>query len=361
MVDSLLRLRYTASDPVAATTAMRAVLGSAEVATRAGGLSWDQVSLVDDGITISSIRSAGTGVRLRIRGASELLIVLLDDGEATLTTGGMRLRLIPGDLGLIPISADAELRWTEAGMQLFSIPPAPLARLLGVPRTAVRLHAPRIDPCSPELAEYFRRTAQLLTSSIFGTPEVYARDLVRANAIDALTAVTVELFELTNYSEDVSDRDGTVIRRSIAEMRAHLQEPIAIPEIAQAAGVSVRGLQMAFLRQLGVSPLLHLRQLRLEAARSALVDEASTGTTIADIARRFGYANSGRFSTHYRNEYGEAPSGTLQRIRSTHSPATSPGDPGAAEADLVQAGDRFDDTGVPGRSSDGRAVAVTKD
>lgn len=361
MVDSLLRLHYSASDPVAATSAMRAVLGSAEVETRGPGLNWDQVSLVDDGITISSIRSTGAGVRLRIRGASELLIVLIDEGIATLTTGGMRLRLGPGDLGLVPISADAELRWSEIGLQLFSIPPAPLARLLGVPRTAIRLHAPRIDPCSPELAEYFRRTAHLLTSSIFGTPEVYARDLVRANAIDALTAVTVELFELTNHSEDVSDRDATVIRRSIAEMRAHLQEPIAIPEIAQAAGVSVRGLQMAFLRQLGVSPLLHLRQLRLEAARSALVDEASAGTTIADIARRFGYANSGRFSTHYRNEYGEAPSGTLQRIRSTHSTASSPGDPNAAEADLVQAEDHYDDTGTPGPSGDGRAVAVTRD
>lgn len=361
MVDSLLRLHYTASDLVGATSAMRAVLGSAEVETRARGLNWDQVSLVDDGITISSIRSTGTGVRLRVRGASELLVVLVDEGEATLTTGGMRISLASGDLGLVPISADAELRWSGVALQLFSIPPAPLARLLGVPRTAVRLHEPRIDPCSPELAEYFRRTAQLLTSSIFGTPEVYARDLVRANAIDALTAVTVELFELSNRSEDASDRDGMVIRRSIAEMRAHLEEPIAIPEIAQAAGVSVRGLQMAFLRQLGVSPLLHLRQLRLEAARSALVDEATAGTTIADIARRFGYANSGRFSTHYRNEYGEAPSGTLQRIRSTHSPATAPGDPNAAEADLVQAEDRYDDTGTPGPSGDGRAVAVTQD
>lgn len=358
MVDSLLRLHYAATDPVAATGAMRAVLGSAEVATQRGGLAWEQISLVDDGITISSVRSTGDGVRLRLRAVSELVVLLVDSGEATLTTGGMRLPLGPDDLGLVPIGADAEVRWDGVQLQLFSIPTAPLARLLGVPRTAIRLHAPRIDPCSPELAEYFRRTTQLLTSAVFGTPEVYAKDLVRANTIDALTAVVVEAFELTNYSEDVSDRDGTVIRRAIAEMRAHLMEPLTMPEVADAAGVSIRGLQMAFQRQLDVSPLLHLRQLRLEAARSALVDEAAIGTTVADIARRFGYANSGRFSTHYRDEYGESPGGTLQRIRGTRSEASPPGRP-AAEADLIHAGPRY--AGVDSADPDDAGDAIPVD
>ena len=358
MVESLLRLQYSATDPIAATSAMRAVLGSARVATRAGTLFWEQVSLVDDGITISNIRSRGDGVRLSIPGASELLVVLVESGEATLTTGDMKLRLGTQDIGLIPISAHAELRWSSARLQLFAIPAAPLAHLLGVPKTEIRLRAPRIDPCSSELAEYFRRAAQLLTSDAFGTPGVYARDLIRANTIDLLTAVIVETFELTNQSEDASDRDGTIIRRAIAEMRAHLTEPITVPEIADAAGVSVRGLQMAFVRQLDVAPLLHLRQLRLEAARSALVDEAMVGTTIADIARRFGYANSGRFSTHYRNEYGEAPSATLHRIRGTESPASEPGEP-ADEADLITAEARYGSSGTPGRSeSEGLAVAA---
>ena len=356
MVETLLRLQYSATDTVAATTAMRAVLGAARVATRSGAVAWEQVSLVDDGVTVSSIQARGDGIRLHVPGAAELLVVLVEAGEATLITGGMRIRLGAEDLGLIPISADAELRWSAARLQLFAIPAAPLARLLGVPRSAVRLHAPRIDPCSPELAEYFRRTAQLLTSDAFGAPEVYARDLVRSATVDLLTAIIVEAFELTNRSEDASDRDGTIIRRAIAEMRAHLTEPITVPEIAEAAGVSVRGLQMAFIRQLDVAPLLHLRQLRLEAARSALVDEATVGTTIADIARRFGYANSGRFSTHYRDEYGEAPSATLHRIRGTGTPASSPDDDAAAEADLVQAEDRFGSGGTPGPDRSGGAA-----
>jgi AraC-like DNA-binding protein len=360
MVESLLRLQYSATDHIGATAAMRAVLGAARVSARAGHLAWEQVSLVDDGITISGIRSRGDDVRMHVPGASELVVVQVDAGEATLTTGGMETHLGVQDLGLIPIGAEAELRWSAAHLQLFALPAAPLARLLGVPRTAVSLHAPRIEPCSPELAEYFRRTAQLLTSDAFGTPEVYERDLVRATTVELLTAVVVEAFELTNRSEDASDRDGAVIRRAIAEMRAHLMEPITVPEIADAAGVSVRGLQMAFLRRLDVAPLLHLRQLRLEAARSALVEEATVGTTIADIARRFGYANSGRFSTHYRNEYGEAPSATLRRIRGTETPAADAVDEGVPEADLIHPEGRYGSTGTPG-PDDAGASAVPAD
>ena len=359
MVESLVRLQYSATDPIGATAAMRAVLGAASVTKRSGALAWEQISLVDDGITVSSIRSRGDHVRLAVPGASELVVVLVEDGEATLATGGMQTRLGVHDLGLIPISAEAELHWTAVRLQLFAIPAAPLARLLGVPRTAVRLHAPRIDPCSPELAEYFRRAARLLTSDTFGTPAVYARDLVRATTIELLTAVVIELFELTNRSEDDADRDSTIIRRAIAEMRAHLTEPITVPEVADAAGVSIRGLQMAFLRKLGVAPLLHLRLLRLEAARSALVEEATVGTTIADIARRFGYANSGRFSTHYRDEFGEAPSATLRRIRGTATPASAPGDPTAAEADLISTGARFGGGGAPGTEHAGTAAVDT--
>lgn len=357
MLESLLRLQTSAEDPVGATAAIRAVLGSARVSARGDALAWEQLSLVDDGITISRIRSSGDAVRLTIPGASELVVVQVDDGEAVLTTGDEQVRLRDGGLGLVPIGAEAEVRWTSAQLQLHLIPAAPLARLLGVPRTAVQLVAPRLEPCSPELGEYFRRTVRLLTSDVFGTPGVYDRDLVRAASIDLVTAVVVEAFVLTNRSEDASNRDSGVIRRAIAEMRSHLTEPLTVPEIAAAAGVSVRGLQMAFVRQLQVPPLLHLRQLRLEAARTALVEEATVGTTIAEIARRYGYANSGRFSTHYRDEYGEPPSATLRRIREPAGAAPTDGAP--SEAELIHADERHGASGIPGPGSDaGDAVAA---
>lgn len=315
MVDSLLRLTYSATDPVAATAAVRAALGSGEVWIDGRALRWEQVSLVDDGITVSSIQTEAEAARLAVPQAAELLVLAVHAGEVRLIVGDDSLVLRKHDLGLVPIGRRAELHWRRAHVDVFSIPPAPLARLLGVARNAVRLHAPRLDPASPALAEHFRHTARLLTARVFGTPEVYGRDLVRTHAIDALTAITVEAFELTNAGEDDTGQDAAVLRRALAHMRAHLVEPVSIPEVAHASGVSVRGLQMIFGRQLGVSPLLHLRQLRLEAAREELVRQASRGVTVAEIAHAYGYANTGRFSTHYRNEFGESPAVTLQRVR----------------------------------------------
>ena len=349
MVDSLLRLQYAATDAVGATAALRAVTGSAEVSAAGATMSWKQVSLVDDGITISRIEARGERVHVSVPRTSELLVVSVHAGSVQLRNGEFQLALGRGDLGLIPIDASADLHLDAAGFDLFSFPPAPLARLLGVPKHAVQLHAPRATPRTAALAEYFRRTAQLLTSSVFGEPEVYGRDLPRTHTIDLLAAVTVDAFELTNRSEDDTSRDMAVLRRAIAILRSHLAEPISIPEVAERAGVSVRGLQLIFHRQLGVSPLLHLRQLRLEAARQALLHPDADGVTVADIARRFGYANAGRFSSHYRDAYGESPASSIARIRS--NPMGTGAEVG--EADAVQRSSSTADSsavGTPGAS-----------
>lgn len=326
VVDSLLRLAYTGTDAVEATRAARAVLGSAEVTAHGPAVTWSQTSLVDDGISVSRVEVAGDSVQLAIARSAELVVVHVRGGSAQLRNGEHHVVLERGGLGLIPIGAQARLRLTRVQMDLIAFPPAPLARLLGVPKQAVQLHAPLAVPTSPELAEYWRRVAQLLTTEVFGIPEVYGSDLVRTHTIDLLTAVTVEAFELTNRSEDDTHRDLPVLRRALAELRAHLTDPVSIPEVATAAGVSVRGLQLIFQRQLGVSPLLHLRTLRLEAAHRALGDEAATGTTVAEIARRFGYSNSGRFSTHYRDTYGESPATRLQRARDRPRESARPDD-----------------------------------
>jgi AraC-like DNA-binding protein len=337
VAESLLRLTYSAADAAAATAAVRSVLGSAEVSMHGAALSWQQSSIVDDGISVSRVVVHGDHVRITVGRATELLVVRMRAGAVALQQGHDSTQLRGDDLGLVPIDAHAILHTSGAELELYAIPPAPLARLLSVPKHAVQLHAPRVRPRSLELAAYLGRVADLLTSSVFGVPEVYTRDMVRTHTIDTLTAVVVEAFELTNRSEDATDRDIAVLRRAIAELRQHLADPVSIPEIATAAGVSVRGLQLIFERQLGVSPLLHLRALRLEAAREALLGAPVSGTTVAEIARRFGYSNAGRFSTHYRDAYGESPAASIQRVR--RRPHRSSG---ASEADVVQ-GSGIDD------------------
>jgi AraC-like DNA-binding protein len=99
-----------------------------------------------------------------------------------------------------------------------------------------------------------------------------------------------------------------------AWMRAHLTEPVGIADIARAAGMSVRTLEMTFRRYRGCTPAQCLRQLRLEAAQRLLRNPHPT-LTVTGAAVETGFFHLGRFSASYKARFGESPSLTLKRAR----------------------------------------------
>jgi AraC-like DNA-binding protein len=90
---------------------------------------------------------------------------------------------------------------------------------------------------------------------------------------------------------------------------AHL--PIGPIEIAEAAHLSVRGLQVAFQRLLGTTPLAYLRDVRLDRVRTDLRLADPARATVAEIARAWGFAHLGRFSAAYAARFDQYPSETL--------------------------------------------------
>lgn len=89
-------------------------------------------------------------------------------------------------------------------------------------------------------------------------------------------------------------------------------------ELAARAGVSLRTVERAFLRT-GITPLDHLRQVRLNRARTILAGPVKN-VTVAHVAAAVGYTHLGRFAEEYRRHVGELPSQTLARGRSSGSP-----------------------------------------
>jgi AraC-like DNA-binding protein len=85
----------------------------------------------------------------------------------------------------------------------------------------------------------------------------------------------------------------------------HLGETFAIPELARHCGVSWRTLEKAFRDFRGVTPVAHIRNLRLDQAHKALGDG---GSAVAQIAARYGFASPTTFTLEYRKRYGIAPS-----------------------------------------------------
>ena len=98
------------------------------------------------------------------------------------------------------------------------------------------------------------------------------------------------------------------VRRAAAFIEAHADQPVTVTEIAAAAGVTARALQYTFPRHYGTNLTGYLRRVRLERAHRQLqAADPTTGTTVAEIARRWGWASPASFATAYRKQYGLPP------------------------------------------------------
>jgi AraC-like DNA-binding protein len=103
------------------------------------------------------------------------------------------------------------------------------------------------------------------------------------------------------------------VRRAIEFMHANIDQPITMPKVAEAAGVSSRALETGFRAFRGTSPAVYLLTLRLRAARQDLLDPESKETMKA-ICLKWGFFHFGRFSAVYKTTYGEYPSDTRKRV-----------------------------------------------
>ncbi|SFO23167.1 Helix-turn-helix domain-containing protein [Pseudonocardia ammonioxydans] len=104
---------------------------------------------------------------------------------------------------------------------------------------------------------------------------------------------------------------GTV-RRAQDIMHDRAAEPLSVPDVARATGLSTRGLQAAFRQHLGLTPIEYLRRVRLERAHADLITADPAVATVAQVAHRWGFTHVGRFAAHYRARYGTSPSVALR-------------------------------------------------
>lgn len=101
------------------------------------------------------------------------------------------------------------------------------------------------------------------------------------------------------------------VRGAIEYMHANAHTPITTTDVAEHVGLSVRGLQQAFQRQVGTAPNAMLRGIRLDRVRDELRAGAPGDLTVATVAVRWGFAHLGRFSGAYAQRFGEYPRDTL--------------------------------------------------
>ena len=84
-------------------------------------------------------------------------------------------------------------------------------------------------------------------------------------------------------------------------------------DLCRAAHVSERTLQNAFAENLGMTPIAYLTRLRMHRVRQALREARYGSTTVSAEAMSWGFWHFGKFSSLYREAFGERPSETLKR------------------------------------------------
>ncbi|GIG28182.1 helix-turn-helix domain-containing protein [Cellulomonas marina] len=179
-------------------------------------------------------------------------------------------------------------------------------RDLALPDAVVRKVSARTfdasEPLAGLVASYLPRVAV--------SPEL--RDLAVADSLAQPTVELVRAALLAGAGEDRRTRDAlepTLAARILEHVRRHLGDPDLGPAgIAAEHHISVRHLY-GVLAAADVSLGKWIRSARLEACRRDLAATAGAEgrTTIAAVARRWGFVDASHFSRVFRQEYGMSP------------------------------------------------------
>lgn len=131
---------------------------------------------------------------------------------------------------------------------------------------------------------------------------------------DELEALAIKLcfVLLPNLDEAhrlVPSNRHRIVYASINHIRQHPMRKISPSELARISHCSLRTLQYAFKRTLGLSPKQYNDRFRLSVFRTALLESDShSKKKIQDLAQQFGFSHAGNLSRSYKELYGRLPS-----------------------------------------------------
>ncbi|MFC6380789.1 AraC family transcriptional regulator [Psychrobacter glacincola] len=91
-------------------------------------------------------------------------------------------------------------------------------------------------------------------------------------------------------------------------LKAHLDEPVVIADLASRCGMSVSGFHQHFKEMTQLSPLQYQKKLRLMEARRLIVMNDSQ---ISQVAMQVGYESPSQFSREYKRLFGNSPNSDL--------------------------------------------------
>jgi AraC-like DNA-binding protein len=232
-----------------------------------------------------------------------------DDTHGRYGTGELFLMSYPH----LPYTA----RWMPGEIENTIIDPARLARTAGTApaRRPQPLRFISLDPRSAAAAAQWQATRSYV-ADVLASPQA-AGPLLIGRLADLLAAATLQAFPNTALTdptiEDRRDAHRDTLRRAVAFIDENAHTDITIADIAAAAFVTIRAVQLSFRTHLDTTPRAYLRQVRLDRAHRDLLAADPAHETVTAVAYRWGFPSTSRFAAYYRQNYGVTPSRTLRQ------------------------------------------------
>jgi AraC-like DNA-binding protein len=265
------------------------------------------------------LRYRGFEYSAQVSPADDFLGVVTLTGTGTLTTARDQTHFTPGDVLLDPVDLPYTAEMHDCAFAVLRVPRLVAGRLAeeytGLPAADLRFQS--IAPVSASAGALWSQTAASLCRQLIGSGITEISPLLAQSMTRLAAAALLEAFPNTTMTVSYLRGPGQVtpaaVRRAAAFIDAYAGQPITVTEVAAAAGVPARALRYAFRRHYETTPTGYMRQVRLEQAHRQLqAADAATGATVAEVARRWGWATPASFTAAYRKRYGTPPSHTLR-------------------------------------------------
>lgn len=265
----------------------------------------------DRSMTVRAVRFDGR-LEGEMPASDDFVVTWITRGTGLLDVGRRPIALQPGRPQLWPCDA-FHFSFENYDQRLVQVNRGAVRNILGERgETIDDLRFDHSKAPTDEALRRWRNTTSLVSKTVLDreASPILQAEMGRVAAISLL-----ELYPIAprRLPPELFLAKNTHVRAAAEYAHHHAHLPITSSDLAGIANVSLRALQLAFVRLLGVTPNTYLRQIRLDRIHAELGESDPATTQVAAVAKRWGFAHAGRFAAAYTERFGHYPSETLAR------------------------------------------------
>ena len=117
------------------------------------------------------------------------------------------------------------------------------------------------------------------------------------------------LFNHSIHPKEIRDKNRSRVNKQLEQLESYIirniEAPITLNDLLLQSHCSRSQLFSICRKRIGRTPMAWVRELKLNAARKYLL--ANPELSIVEVSYRYGFGHAGRFSSYYKQQFGELP------------------------------------------------------